>query len=293
MGNVTIPQLPAAGALTGDELVVLAQSGVMKSAAVSAVVNLATHTSADSVIHGVNIGTGGGGISSNTRVGQSALVFNTTGAYNTATGIGTLQANTTGGSNTATGGNELLSNTTGYSNTAAGAFALQLNTTGLNNTAIGTNALQHNTTGSGNTAISPLTSSGTYSPVFDPATESNRLCMGSTAVTNAYVQVAWTVVSDARDKAEFAPVPYGLDFVAKLQPVAYRYRVNRGTTECHGPVRYGFRAQDVLELEGPSPVIVDAEDPEKLRLNDQSMLAILVKAMQELKADFDAYKANH
>jgi hypothetical protein len=84
-----------------------------------------------------------------------------------------------------------------------------------------------------------------------------------------------------------------LDFVTKLQPVAYRYRVNRDTTECHGPVRYGFRAQDVLELEGPSPVIVDAEDPEKLRFNDQSMLAVLVKAIQELKADFDAYKANH
>jgi hypothetical protein len=36
MGNVTIPQLPAATSLTGDELVVLSQLGVMKSAAMSA-----------------------------------------------------------------------------------------------------------------------------------------------------------------------------------------------------------------------------------------------------------------
>jgi hypothetical protein len=36
MGNVTIPQLPVATGLTGDELVVLSQLGVMKSAAVSA-----------------------------------------------------------------------------------------------------------------------------------------------------------------------------------------------------------------------------------------------------------------
>jgi hypothetical protein len=266
--------------------------------------------SADSVIHGVNIGTGGGGIASNTRVGLNALQNNTTGYNNTANGWGALFSNTTGAqntsfgwnalynvttasSNTATGAYALSSNTTGYSNTANGVNALSSNTTGSYCAAIGVNALLHNTTGSGNTAISPQNSSGAYAPVFDPTTETNRICMGSTAVTNAYIQVAWTVVSDERDKAEFAPVPHGLDFVIKLQPIAYRYRIDRSTTECHGPVRYGFKAQDVLALEGASPVIVDAEDAEKLRLNDQSMIAVLVKAIQELKAEFDAYKATH
>jgi len=32
--------------------------------------------------------------------------------------------------------------------------------------------------------------------------------MGSIGVTNAYVQVAWTVVSDARDKTNFGVVPH-------------------------------------------------------------------------------------
>jgi hypothetical protein len=58
-------------------------------------------------------------------------------------------------------------------------------------------------------------------------------------------------------------------------------------------LRYGFKAQDVLALEGDTPVIVDAEDLEKLRFNDQSMLAVLVNAIKELKAEFDAYKATH
>ena len=112
--------------------------------------------------------------------------------------------------------------------------------------------------------------------------------MGSTGVTNAYIQVAWTVVSDARDKTDFAPVPHGLDFVMELKPTAYRYKATREDTEGHGPLRYGFKAQDVLALEGNTPVIVDAEDSEKLRFNDQAVIAVLVNALQELNNKFDA-----
>jgi hypothetical protein len=170
---------------------------------------------------------------------------------------------------------------------------MQFSTTGSYNTAIGANALQLTTTGSGNIGIGPTTSAGSVDPVFAITTESNRISMGSTAVTNAYVKVAWTVVSDARDKTDFADVPHGLDFVSKLTPVAYRYKVRRDTDEATGPVRYGFKAQDVLALEGNSPVIVDADDAEKLRLNDQSLLAVLVNAIKELKAEFDEYKLTH
>ena len=178
-------------------------------------------------------------------------------------------------------------------NTAIGGMSLLSNDTGRCNTAIGSFALYSNRTGSGNTALSPQTSGGVLSPVFNPTTENNRFCMGSTAVTNAYIQVAWTVVSDARDKTDFAAVPHGLAFVCQLKPFAYRYKMDRAATEGHGPVRYGFKAQDVLAIEGSNPVIVDAEDPEKLRFNDQSLLAVLVNAIQELKAEFDAYKAAH
>ena len=115
--------------------------------------------------------------------------------------------------------------------------------------------------------------------------------MGSTGVTNAYIQVAWTVVSDARDKTEFAPVPHGLAFVNQLKPTAYRYKLDRESTEAHGPVRYGFKAQDVLELEGDNPVIIDAEDADKLRFNDQSLLAVLVNAIQEQQALIESLTA--
>jgi hypothetical protein len=253
----------------------------------------------------------------NIALGQQALNGNTTGISNVALGFGAMSSSSTGSNNVALGEGALNYNRAGVNNTAVGAAALYalskgtdpliitgdynsafgssalFNNAGNYNTGLGYEALKNNTTGSGNIAINPYSAAGTYAPVFDPTTQNNRLCLGSTAVTNAYVQVAWTVVSDARDKTDFASVPHGLDFVAKLKPTAYRYKMNREDIEGHGVVRYGFKAQDILALEGNTPVIVDAEDSEKLKLNDQSMIAVLVNAIQELNVKFEEYKASH
>ena len=241
----------------------------------------------------------------NTAVGFQALANNVTGINNTAIGFDALLNGTNGG-NTAVGRNSCLATVGGYNIVAIGDQSLLANVsgndsvavgvqalstaTGSQNTAIGRAAGLNVTTGEGNVIVGSNSNIG-YLPVFDITTENNRVVIGSSSVTNAYVQVAWTVVSDARDKTDFAPVPHGLDFVSKLQTTAYRYKTNRSDTEGHGPVRYGFKAQDVLALEGNTPVIVDAEDPDKLRFNDQALIAVLVNAIKELKAEFDAYKA--
>ena len=227
----------------------------------------------------------------NTASGVNALQNNTTGNYNTASGLGALASNTTGNNNTASGVNALLSNTTGNNNTASGVSALLNNTTGNNNTASGVSALQNNTTGLGNSAFNPLNSAGTYAPVFNPTVENDRFCMGSTGVTNAYIQVAWTVVSDARDKTNFAPVPHGLDFVNQLQPTAYQFKEDRETDVATGIVRYGFKAQDILALEGDNPVIIDTEDLDKLRFTSDSLIPVLVNAIQELTARLQILEA--
>jgi len=229
----------------------------------------------------------------NTASGGSALYSNTTGSENTASGLSALYSNTTGNYNTAHGVSALYYNTTGTQNTASGKNALISNTTGGSNTAHGVSALYYNTTGSGNTALNPLNSAGAYAPVFNPTTANNRFCMGSTGVTDAYIQVAWTVVSDARDKINFAPVPHGLEFVKSLQPTAYQFRTARDSEETNGRVRYGFKAQDILALEGANPVIVDNEDVDKLRMVDTALIPVLVKALQELNAKFDAYVLTH
>ena len=244
----------------------------------------------DGLINGLTVGKGGSSKSANTAFGVSVLSANSTGNANTGVGISSLGSNTSGNNNTAFGYQSLASNVNGSQNTALGHNALVSADTASFNVACGRGALQSVSSGSGNTALNPLTSTGTYSPVFDPGTESNRFCMGSTGVTNAYIQVSWTVVSDVRDKTDFAKVPHGLDFITQIEPTAYRYKINRDTQEGHGPLRYGFKAQQVLEIEkaSSSAVIVDDEDENKLRFNDQSLLAVMVNAIKELNAKLES-----
>jgi hypothetical protein len=109
--------------------------------------------STDGLIHGLTVGRGAGGVSTNTAVGASALAANTTGADNTALGLNALASNTTASENTAVGWRAGLSNTTGSNSTAVGGNAMAGNTTGSFNVAVGNVALFTNSTGSYNTAI--------------------------------------------------------------------------------------------------------------------------------------------
>jgi trimeric autotransporter adhesin len=255
-------------------------------------------------------------------VGSSALQANTTGAENTALGAGALKANTTGANNTAVGRAALNVNTTGANNTAVGYQALDANTTGVSNVAIGANALGANTTGGANIAVgsSTLVAATTASnnvavggsamentttganncafgrdaatdAVFNITTESNRIVMGNNSHTNAYIKIAWTVTSDARDKTSIESVPHGLSFVKQLNPVSYRWKTSREDDTPHGNKRYGFLAQDILQLEGDNPVIIDNETPEHLKYQGESLVPVLVNAIKELSAKCDSLQS--
>ena len=126
-------------------------------------------TAADALIHGLTVGQGAGSVSTNTAVGASALVSNTTGGNNTAVGYQSLQANTTASQNTAVGYQAAYSNTTAYGMTAVGyqagysnttnnnstfvGFSAGYSSTGIQNTFIGQSSGTYNTTGSYNTAL--------------------------------------------------------------------------------------------------------------------------------------------
>ena len=245
--------------------------------------------------------------SNNVANGYASLYYNTTGTQNTANGLNALYSNTTGDNNTSIGGYTLINNTTGIGNTANGINALYSNTTGNHNTAnglnasysnttgsynsaFGRNALYFNTTGSGNIVIGSFNNAGTYLPVFNITTQNNYISMGSTSVTNAYIQVAWTVTSDARDKTEIKEVPHGLDFVSKLKPISYKFKESRDSDVAVGDVKYGFKAQDILALEGANNVIIDTKDEDTLRYNESSLIPVLVNAIKELKAEIELLK---
>jgi hypothetical protein len=203
-------------------------------------------------------------------IGNNALL-NNEGGQNIGIGVSALLSTTSGGANVAIGTSALFSQTTSDRGTAVGGFAGYRITTGANNICIGYEA--------GADAVRNIT------------TDSNRIVMGNNNNTNAYIKISWTTTSDARDKTSFAPVPHGLAFVNSLVPTAYQFRQSREDETPTGPIRYGFKAQDILAAEGPNPVIIDDSEPEHLKYNQDSMIAVLVNAIKELKAELDLVKA--
>lgn len=87
----------------------------------------------------------------------------------------------------------------------------------------------------------------------------------------------------------FNVVPHGLEFVKQLNPVAFQFKETRDSNTPHGPVRYGFKAQDILALEGEdNAVIIDNEDPDKLRYNGEALVPVLVNAIKEQQTLIEA-----
>jgi len=91
-------------------------------------------------VQNVAIGLGAGSVGTNTRVGQTTLIVNTTGAQNTAIGNAAAASNTTGSGNTAIGASAGTANLTGSNNTSVGLTALAGLTSGSGNVAVGYNA---------------------------------------------------------------------------------------------------------------------------------------------------------
>jgi len=228
-------------------------------------------------VNGITVGPGAGGQATTTAVGYQALNVNT------------------GASSTAVGSSALAANTSGQHNTCIGSMSGATITTGKGNVGIGSNTLNGLLTGGGNVQIGGYTAASVWSPAFDipqlSTATPNYISIGSTSTSQAYIQVPWTTASDQRDKINFQSVPHGLSFVNQLNPLQYQFKESRETEIATGRVRYGFKAQEILALEGQEPVIIDNTDENKLRYNSDSMIPILVKAIQELKQIVDQQAA--
>ncbi|HZV69690.1 MAG TPA: tail fiber domain-containing protein [Saprospiraceae bacterium] len=199
-----------------------------------------TATGSDALNHNIS-GT------SNTANGFKALFNNTTGSVNTANGYHALYSSTIGFDNTAIGANALYSNISGSFNTAIGFEALfynesgvvntaigretlNSNTTGIWNTALGGSALYSNTTGSNNSGIGMNTnvSIGTLTNATalgynTSVNASNKVRIGSSAVSVIEGQVSYSWPSDGRFKENIQADVKGLDFILRLQPISYNF----------------------------------------------------------------------
>lgn len=103
---------------------------------------------------------------------------------------------------------------------------------------------------------------------------------------------AYTALSDKNKKKDFEPSTIGLDAVVKLKPTLFRMRDDADDA----PKQLGFIAQDVAEVIPQAYVeqrVQDAGNKESvyIGLDDRPIIATLVKAVQELKAEIDSLKA--
>ncbi len=292
---------------------------------------------------GDEITTGG----ANVALGYGALSAETSSSRNVAVGALTLQAQVGAAGqtyNTAVGYNAGNDITTGVRNTCVGALTGDAMTTGTNNTFIGYNSGGAGVvTGADNTALgisagASLTSGSNNvlvghdagvsgSPGGNLNNESNEIVIGDDAITQAHVQVDWTVASDQRDKTDFVDLDLGLDFVKALEPVTYywdkrskygdKYTTNEegdlvlnenydlddftpDGTHKEDWMDIGFKAQAVQALEEAAGYTIAAKknltvsttaDGKQMGLQYSKFVPILVKAIQDQDAIITALTA--
>jgi len=237
--------------------------------------------------------------SDNSAFGLLSLLINTTGSNNSSFGVSSLESNTTGSYNCAFGNSSLMSNTTGSSNTGIGDQCLSMKTTGSGNSAFGSGSLNSLTGGNFNTAIgnssgSQLTSGNNnitigYNSQVPSNTGSDQLRLGNSNISYAGVQVAWTITSDRNLKSNILNSNLGLGFISKLRPVSYTRKNDES-----GKTEYGLIAQEVEEtlrqdgVDNSGMLTITDNGEYQLRYND--LIAPIIKAIQELKAENDMLK---
>jgi hypothetical protein len=226
--------------------------------------------------------------SNNNAFGVNALLSNTTGFQNCAFGTGALATNLSGNNMAAFGYNALNANSTGGSCTAVGSAAL-FNSTGAANTAIGHVAGNTLTTGANVTCVG-------YNAQPATATTSNEITLGDINISSLRCQdTTISAVSDRRDKTNIIDIPTGLEFITAIRPVSFVWDMRGGGQV--GTTAFGFIAQELLEAQTTVgitiPKLVSQNNPDRLEVGPAALLPVMVKAIQELNAKFEAYVATH
>ena len=244
----------------------------------------------------------------NTAVGWRALRVNT-GSFNTAVGASALELKTTSNFNTAVGYSAMRTVTAGNS-VAVGSYAGDGMTTGSSNVLIGDSAGFYS--GGGSTAEQctfvgavsaynlQLTGNNNtclgYNSQPSSASVSNTITLGNSSITTLRCQVTTiTSLSDQRDKTDVSPIGDALNLIRNIAPVRFVWNMRDGGKV--GEADTGFTAQQLLEAQQVSdmhiPGLVDETNPDKLEAGYGKLIPVLVKALQQLDAEFQAYKRAH
>lgn len=259
--------------------------------------------------------TGGSG---NVAVGYQAGYSMTSGGANTAIGFQASFSQLGSSWVTSVGYNAARAVTTGCCNTTIGYSSLRNVTTGGSNCAMGDSAyLTGNYDGS--------TALGAGSAV----TGNSQVQLGSSGTTT-YAYGAVQDRSDARDKTDIADINLGLNFIMALRPRNYRWdmrddykppkpaddasdevwaayneackleNIVKDGSKKRNRLHHGLIAQEVKQVMDSMGVDFGGYQDHKIKggqdvltIGYEELIAPLIKAVQELKAEFDEYKRTH
>jgi len=268
--------------------------------------------------------------SQNCAFGNESLINNTTGSSNTAVGHQSLLASTTSSNNTAVGYRAGFTNATGARVTYFGNDAGKLSTVS-DNTFIGQAAGSAITTGDANTLLGRyngneggldirtlsnhiVLSDGDGNPRayaddsgnFYITASGGRLIINrsggsSFRAVGVYNETAGTAnvsidasgnftraTSSLKYKKNVQDATFGLSDLLNLRPVTYQ-----GKNPSEEGITYGGLIAEEVDAIGLSQFVEYAVDGSPDALRYGNMVSLCIKAIQELKAEFDAYKATH
>ena len=196
--------------------------------------------------------------------------------------------------NLSIGVNASLNLSTGDNNVTVGYNAGKTINTGSNNTLIGVAAGNSISSGNNNIVLG-------YDATASAATANNEVTLGNSSVSTLRCGTnTITSISDQRDKTNILDINYGVDFLNMLRPVEFEWQMRELTESdknCakNGTKQVGFLAQELQAAmtgnQNETLNLVFESNPERLEIRQGHLIPILVKAVQELKAEIDALKA--
>ena len=298
----------------------LASVGVTGAATVGTTLGVTGATT----IQTLTVGKGNSSIATNSTFGYLALNSNTTGFNNVAFGHQALKANLDGNNNSVFGADALYANTSGSQNSAFGYDALGNNTIGEYNNAFGYESIRTNISGVKNNGFGYGTlrlATGSFNSALGNAagstltTGSVNIFLGNNSAPSAVgvsnevniyngsvtarfqgAAAAWTFVSDARDKDNIENLGFGLNFVTQLQPRKFSWNIRNSDVD-KGKEASGFIAQELLSVVQSNNAdylgLVYTNDPNQFSIAQTNLIPVLVNAIKELNAKFEAYVATH
>ena len=236
----------------------------------------------------------------NTFLGQSSGYYVTTGSKNTI--LGSYSGNQ-GGLDIRTASNYIvLSDGDGNPRIVTdsnGWTIINPPTSSVTNIGSCAFSVYGTNTGAGNQMIAMRNTGATSGKFWYQAVSSGNsvyyLNGSSVGVTMADGATAWSAYSDLRLKNVTGSYLNALADIAKLEPIKFTWKSDADNKPC-----VGISAQSVVE------VVPEAVDNFKLanadEINDQTeylgvryteLIPLMIASIQELKAEFDAYKASH